>query len=280
MENPTATIRPTDARLGLLLKAMPCLALAVTPVDGAKPELVTDRPDQTESSKTVPPGRVQVEAGWTYSRDDGDGARTETQEIPSTLVRIGLDPRWELRAGWAGHVSEDVSVPGSDFEASGIGDTALGAKLYMRDERGDTPELALIFGASLPTGGDEVSSERLDPGFQFSASHTLSDRHGLGYNVGMKWASEEGPGGGHRTLSSYIYTAALGTAVSERTGAFVELFGEIPASAPGGPAHSVDGGMTYLVRDNLQLDLAGGIGLSDDADDWFIGIGVSARFPD
>ena len=59
----------------------------------------------------------------------------------------------------------------------------------------------------------------------------------------------------------------------------VEFYGDIPLNASGTPANSFDTGFTYLIRDNLQFDIAGGIGLSDDADDWFVGAGVSYRFP-
>lgn len=52
------------------------------------------------------------------------------------------------------------------------------------------------------------------------------------------------------------------------------------ASASGGPSNSFDGGFTYLLRDDLQVDASAGVGLSDDADDWFVGLGLSLRFPD
>ena len=48
----------------------------------------------------------------------------------------------------------------------------------------------------------------------------------------------------------------------------------------GGPAHSGNGGVTCLLRENVQLDATLGIGASDDADDWFLGVGVSVLFPD
>jgi hypothetical protein len=66
--------------------------------------------------------------------------------------------------------------------------------------------------------------------------------------------------------------------LTERIGAYVEFFGDVGMSASG-EAHSFDGGFTYLLRENLQLDLFAGVGLSDDADDWFAGTGVSFRFP-
>ena len=62
----------------------------------SEPELITDRPDQTESSVVVPPGYVQIETGWSLSRDDEGGIRSETHQFPGTLFRIGAFNRMEL----------------------------------------------------------------------------------------------------------------------------------------------------------------------------------------
>jgi hypothetical protein len=259
-----------------MLAGLSLLAPAVAEV----PELVTDRPDQTESSKVVSPGRVQIETGLAFSRNEGGGVREDTTEFGVTLARVGLVERWELRVGWSGFVEEDVRLPGPDVDLDGIGDTSLGAKFHIGEERGRLPEIALLVDSTLPTGANDVSSDRFDPSFRVAASHTLSDRLGVGYNVGIVWSTEEDGGGGRDTLSSFLYTAALGGALSDRAGAFVELFGEVAASASGGPSHSVDGGVTYLLYENLQLDVSGGVGLSDAADDWFVGVGASLRLPD
>ncbi len=247
-------------------------------VPGLVPDLVTDRPDQTESSVVVPPGSVQVEAGWTYTRDDEDGARLETHEAPGTLVRIGLVEKVELRVGWTGFVDAEVRTPRFQAGVDGVGDADLGVKVHLASERGSRPETALLVSTSVPVGDDAFTSDRFDPAFRLAFSHTLSERVGLGYNVGLGFESAPGASGELDTLSTAFYTVALGFGLSEKWGAFVELFGDLPASAPGDPAHSFDGGFTYLVRDTLQLDVAGGVGLSDEADDWFVGIGVSARF--
>lgn len=261
--------------------AMPAFVLASSLVAGNHAlgqELVTDRPDQTESSITVPAGRWQIETGWTWARDDQDGERFETNEGPGTLLRVGVSTRWELRLGWAGWIREEVSGGGQDSVVDGFTDGELGAKVYLREERGAFPEIALLFGTSVPVGENSLTSDHFDPSFRFSLSHTLSDRLSLGYNLGMEWETSDSAGGEH-TLSRGIYTVALGIGLDNRAGVFVELFGSVAASAEGSPEHSIDGGFTWLLKEDIQLDIAGGFGLSEAAGDWFLGVGLSVRLP-
>ena len=75
-----------------------------------------------------------------------------------------------------------------------------------------------------------------------------------------------------------MYTVVLGTALSDRLGAFIEFFGDAPTHE-GKPANAVDAGLTYLLADNVQVDVLGGVGLSDAADDWVIGAGLVWRLP-
>ena len=142
------------------------------------PDMVTDRPDQTESAAVVPRGLLQVETGYLFARDgDVDG-----YAMPGTLFRIGLGGRLQLRIGHAGIVG------GSGRR--GAGDSELGAKINLI-ERADgwRPELALLGGLSLPTGDHGFSSDGVDPSFLVAFAHELLPRLSLGYNVGAAWES-------------------------------------------------------------------------------------------
>lgn len=249
---------------------------------GSSPELITDRPDQTESATVVPYGTVQVETGWLWTEDEEGGLELSTEERLGTLVRLGVARRVELRLGWVGEVDEELRLRGRPTgRVSGVGDAELGAKIGLADERGARPQAALLVGVGLPVGDGEITSDRYDPSFRFSLAHTLTEHVSFGYNLGMTWSSVpgEGPPGVRETLSFVNYTAALGFGLSKRWGAFVEVFGDLPVDAPGGDAHSVDGGVTYLVRNNLQLDVSGGIGLSGSAPDQILSVGLSVRLP-
>jgi hypothetical protein len=95
----------------------------------------------------------------------------------------------------------------------------------------------------------------------------------------MAWESRLNDAGKRVNLSNYLYTLAFGLGITDRLGSFLEVFGDVPASAPGTPANYFDGGLTYLLRDNLQFDVSAGVGLSHAAEDWFVGAGISVRFP-
>ena len=283
--------RTAHRTAGLLLSISAALLLAPPPAEAAgaagdpPPELVTDRPDATESAVTVPRGFVQLETGVLLSTESEGERELELFEGPGTLLRVGLSRSLELRLGWSGWVDAELD-PGSAGSGGdgvdGLGDADVGAKLALWDERGGRPQAALLAAVSVPVGEEGISSERFDPSILGSFSWTLTDRLSLGTNVGVRWETEE-TARGRETLVHLAWSGALGIGLTPRLGAFVELFGSEPLeSAPeggNGAAVSADGGLTWLVRPNLQLDLFAGAGLTDEADDRFVGAGLSVRWP-
>lgn len=269
------SFRALAAAVALFLAAAGSIHAQLIPPEDPAPELVTDRPDQTESASVVPAGYFQLETGVSYSRDDDGVFVVRTLSGPGTLVRIGVGGRTELRVGWDGWVEEK--------RVSGLGDGSLGAKVKLREEAGALPEMALLASINLAVGDDEVTSDELDPSLLVLFAHTLTDSLGLGYNLGLQRFTGLDPetfGEETDDFVRFVGSVALGRSFTERLGGFVEVFGEKPESgAPGGTQVSLDGGVTYLVRPNLQLDAYAGAGVSDDAPDWIAGVGLSIRWP-
>ena len=225
--------------------------------------LVGDRPDFTESAVTITPGRVQIEAGVTYTDDDP----VEVWEIGEVLARIGLTDRLELRVGlnsWA-----QVELP-RGRDVSGFVDSSLGIKVALGELGGWTT--ALLASTSLPTGSSEFREDRYQPDVVFAAERDLSEAVSLGTNVGHAWASD----GGERFGESFA-SAALGVGLSDATGAFFELFGFVRSSGGGPDTYFFDAGVTHALGPNLQLDFRVGTGLNDEAEDLFAGAGVIWR---
>ena len=229
------------------------------------PDMVADRPDQTESAAVVPRGLLQVETGYLFARDgDVDG-----YAVPGTLFRIGLGGRLELRIGHAGLVG--------GAGRHGAGDSELGAKINLI-ERADgwRPELALLGGLSLPTGDHGFSSDGVDPSFLVAFAHELLPRLSLGYNVGAAWESSADQPDRDAFL---VYSLVLGVRLTDRLGTFLEFFGDRQTTGMIATSASVDGGLTLLLTDIVQLDVSVGSGLWGPTDDVFVSAGLSFRLP-
>lgn len=230
------------------------------------PELVTDRPDQTESAVAVSRGSVQVETGYLFARAL-DGVDSHT--APGTLVRIGLGGRTELRLGHAG-------IMGSGGHR-GAGDSEIGAKVNLIPAaEGWRPQLAVLGGLSLPTGADAYSSGGADPSFLFAFAHDLTPKLSLGYNAGAAW--ESSPGQPNRD-AFVVYSLVLGVGLTDRLGTFLEIFGDRQVTGAASTSASVDGGFTLLLDDLVQWDVSVGRRLHGPADDLFVGTGLSLRVP-
>lgn len=233
-----------------------CLLALAAPL--AAQDLVTDRPDQTESALTVPRGLFQFEAGVIAEAGD-------QRTIGAALLRIGLHPRIEARIGFDGW--RDVGP------ADGAGDVTLGAKLALTAP--DAPwTLALIGTGSLGTGAAGLAADGIDPEVRVALARPLGERLSLGLNGGVFWTAL-----GATTRADALYTAVVGASAAPGVGLFVESYGTLPVSDGGAATHLVDAGVTVLLTPTVQLDGSAGLGLSDTAPDWFVGFGVSLRVP-
>lgn len=249
--------------------------------DVAKSALITDRPDQTESSAVVGRGLIQMEVGWSFSEQDESGTRLRSHAAPQALFRVGILDGLEGRFGFAGWIREEQRVSmdptgPSSSDRSGFGDIDIGFKYRLGDHTGTGPDWAFLGGATLPTGEGGFGSQRVDPNFRLSFAYDLADRVSVGSNAGARWTSSTTTQG-TETLVDFLYTLAFGFSLSERVGTFAESFGFVALEDAGSSRHSLDGGLTFLVNYDVQFDVSGGVGLNDAADDWFVGAGLSIR---
>ncbi|MCG8404900.1 MAG: transporter [Phycisphaerales bacterium] len=255
------------------------LGLEAAPIDDT---LVTDRPDFTESTLTIPYGRVQLEAGYTYVYDSGDGVRSQAHTYPEMLFRIGLVEDVELRLGWVGweHTEEvfrtrnDVGrTVGVRDRSDGGGDMDIGFKFHLLDQDGWVPDFGIIVNASIPTGSDAHSSGDVDPGLILLWAYDLTDEFAVAGNVNFAVPTSEN--GRYFETSTSL---SFGYSITDKLGTYVEYFGFYPSDRNQADTHFINGGFTYLITNNFQLDVRVGMGLNDEADDLFTGAGFSWRF--
>ncbi len=236
------------------------------------PEMVTDRPDQTESSSVVPLKTLQIETGFIFESDNSNSMKENSFNFNTTLLRFGLLERMELRLGFAYlAVQENVNTDSVQTN-KGFAPLYTGFKILITEENGCIPEIAFLGGLVLPFAAKtEFKAPHAAPVMRFAFSHTLSEKFGLGYNLGAEWYGET-------AVPDYYYSVALGYSITPKIGTFIESFGLIPEE--GKARHLADAGFTFLVLHNLQLDVSGGLGLNKIASDGFISFGLSYRIPD
>jgi hypothetical protein len=241
----------------------------------------TDRPSFSDGTGIVPLGHLNLETGYTFTFRDRDGVEIERHNGLEILARYGLfEDRFELRAIWSGYIhSRSESDSGSDT-VDGLSDLALGFKLKLTDQDGWMPRLALGAQTTLGGGSEDVSTQEAEPTLKLLWSYDLSqafdkDWSGLtlGGNVNVAFPTS---GGEHFTQDQY--SVYLSFPLFDRTSGFVEYFVIDPNSQGSDAAHYIDFGATHLLNNRVQLDGRVGFGLNNEADNVFVGFGVSFLF--
>lgn len=237
-----------------------CLILALPASALAQQEepIITERPSFSSSPFTLAPATLQIEAGYQYLTDDS-GVDIDVQNLPLLLVRYGLADRVELQVGWGGYAWADVGNRSRD----GITDASVGVKWQVTDSTALVP-VSLFAGLSVPIGDDEFSNDEADPTVAAFWS----------YSAALDWF-------GTVVISEpdddTVISNALGVSlpIDDRLGSYVEYYGTFGS---GGPQHTLNGGVTYLARYNLQWDAYLAAGLNDRTPDFAFGVGMAYRF--
>lgn len=244
--------------------------------------LVTDRPDFTESTDAIPFGRLQIELGYTFTYDREAEDRTRDHGAPEFLLRAGLFEDFELRIGWDGYAwtetqSRTETRAGRPVRreewVQGAYDATVGFKYKLFEQQGFQPHFGVIAELSIPSGSRGVSSSDVDPGVVLLWAYDLTERWSLAGNMGFAAPTEDS--------KRFVQTTAslsVAASITDRLGGYVEYFGIYPNARHRDCAHSVNGGLTFLINDNLQVDWRMGGGLNGEADDFFTGFGLAWRF--
>ncbi|RKE02085.1 transporter [Marinifilum flexuosum] len=235
-----------------------------------KDPMVTDRPSQAESASIMDIRGFQIESGFAFEKVSSD---IDFVTFNSTLLRYGLVENIELRLG-VQYLGFYYSMDGLDIDETGFGPLTLGAKfLLLEESEGNHPQLALLSTFSVPkSGASAFENENLGADIRLNADYTISDAMTLGGNLGVIWSGIEG-----QDYAVWMYAAAIGLTLSDKLGAYAELYGFLPGE--GKNDHRWDGGLTYAVTEDLQLDFSTGVGLSKVSPDFFISLGLSIRMP-
>ncbi len=229
----------------------------------------TDRPDFTNSPRLVPPGMVQIEGGYTYSRTGSD----KYHALGELLLRVPTGNWLELRFGinsYALDYPEGRSV-------GGLEDSSFEVKIRLtkgsEKPRLFRPMTALTLGTILPTGAPAIGEHKLQPGGTLAAAWVFSDRWSLTTNLNFLHSSQDG-----ERFDQASASASLGYQPTKRLGGFVEYFTHLPGGNDGTNTYYLDSGITFLLNNNFQVDARIGVGLNGINPEYFFGFGLAHRW--
>lgn len=227
-------------RLRLDLAAIVCLLIAT-------PALAQQRPLITEDPETIGAGRILIEGGLEFARDEEfpvSGLTGNSWRIPTLGFSFGLSSIAELQidGGLYHHLSITSRNPRAPLAAqvtatgsstSDVDDTIIATKIRMFTETGNRPALGLRFATKLPNASNEngLGLDTMDFFASLLAAKTIQSIRLVG-NFGVGILSD--PTLGSRQNDVVTYGVSFARALTSQA----ELVGELngrSSTRSGGP---------------------------------------------
>ena len=222
-------------------------------------ELTVDRPGIAESPFTVAPGMYQFEVGFDYfKRYNGN-----LYNIPVALFRTGISNEAELRIS-SRHMLNHTD--GKSFD--GISPLSVGVKVHIIHQNEWIPETDILTNMIIPLGNSSVQPKNIGHEILLLFQNDFSPNTAINYNIGYIWD-------GNRQKGIFTSAFCYNYLPTHQVGLFLEYFNYVPNQWPG--EQGMDGGMTYLLRPKLQLDISAGISQIEKQNNLFISTGFSLR---
>jgi hypothetical protein len=250
---------------------LPLLAAACVHPGASAGLVAPDRPGYTDTPTVMPAGVAQVEAGYTDDRTEN----SRYQSVGEVLLRVGVADPIELRLFVNSYATRSATGTAT---TSGLEDTKVGTKLRLIAKpdsvHGWMPNLALLLATTLPTGADGFSAGKAQPEAKLAAAWTTSTPLSFYTNAGYGAIYDGAAWSDHGWGSLATWYAA-----SPRLSLFVEGIRVQNTSGPASSSSYVDGGVTLLFGDKVQLDARVGHGVgSPVANERYMGVGIARRF--
>ncbi|MFA7227890.1 MAG: transporter, partial [Melioribacteraceae bacterium] len=238
------------------------------------PELVTDRPDVTESPLTVPVDAFQIELGFLFQKQKFTALPVPVEKnnliLAGTLCRYGVSKNIEFRFGGEYFIGRTIDGESESF-IQGIRDISLGLKINLRKDEKLLSDIGVIIQSAVPFGNEKLRPDNFLPAVIVSIGQPVNRNFSFGCNIGLE-KNSEGSG------SVLFYSGSLTYDLGGIAEPFLEFYGRTFKNSK--PLNYLNFGITYLFRQNVQVDISFGTSLTNGLTDNSGGFGISLRLPD
>ncbi|MDP1784390.1 MAG: transporter [Sulfuricurvum sp.] len=228
--------------------------------------IVADRPGFATGTHTVKPNVVHAEVGYQYAFNNHYPEQS-THTLPLMVLRTGLSEKGEIDVLWDGfNIDREKEQPTVTSKA----DLSIGGKYKLYESA--QYNLTALGILSLPTGTSPSTSDSVDPLVAILWDYSVSDNNTVFGTVQASSSQLD-----HNRM--YDTQFAIGTSIShtQSLGSFLEFYTVMPSEPTLYDTRVIDGGMTYLLTNDIQLDFSVGIGLTRYSSN-FVNFGIASRF--
>ena len=238
-------------------------------------EFNSDRPDVTESPYTLDAGHFQYEAGlFSFTRAGARGERTDTSQVLPSNLKLGLLNNVDLQLVAEPYDNALTKTRHKATRGQGCGPTELRLKANLFGNDGGNVAVGLLPFIRFPTGGGRFSSGHIEGGFIVPVAFKLPAGFDLGTEVAFDFVRNQANDG---YGVEFTHTLTLEHDIVGKLAGYVEYVGVSPYRTGQTYAPSIGTGLLYALTENVQLDGGVNVGLSDDADDVTVFLGLSFR---
>lgn len=242
-------------------------------------ELITDRPDLTESPYTVDAGWFQIESDFlAYARDhdtrNGADAKTNSLSVAAFNFKVGLTSRIDLQTVVEPYLRTKSTdrLSGEHARVSGFGDVTNRLKINFWGNDGGESAFGIMPFVKWPTSGRGLNNDSVEGGIILPYAHQLPGGWDLGMMTEIDWVRNEAD---DAYTELWTNSVTLGHDLVYGFGGYVELASTV---GPGPGQLMFDFGVTYAIGKHLQLDAGCNLGLTHSSDDVTLFSGCSVRF--
>ncbi len=248
---------------------------SVGPVADVAP-ICTDRPTKSTFACTVPKGMIQIESDVIFwSRSDTGGQRSDVLLYTNPTVKFGLTDSSDIQFNLAPQVEARTRIAGQTITQRGVGDLTVRFKQRLTDPDGRV-QLAVVPFVKVPTAARGIGNGEWEGGI----TTTLQVLSGpLTLTVVPQFAllaSSLEPSARHVEFQGLVN---LAYGIAPRTTLAAELWTSQNWDPSGTVRqYSADTALSYLLNNDLQIDIGGNFGLNQTTPDLQLYAGISARF--
>lgn len=243
-------------------------------------EMSTDRPDKTESAYTVDAGHYQIELSffdYTYDHRnlEEDGTRVDQFNYLPFNFKIGLLNNVDLQLVYDSYIVKKVQSAGEKDITPGSGDAQTRLKINLWGNDSGNTALAVMPFIKFPLNTNDLENNDTEGGVIIPLAVSLPKDWSMGLMTEFDFNKREDDDGYY---TEFINSITFGHSIVGNLNGYVEFFSSYNNEPDTQWVGTVDGGLTYAVNENIQLDIGVNIGVTRSADDFNPFCGLSMRY--